>query len=148
MSPPSAQRSPVQARGMPDLLTAAVYWATQYGDTWAYDEAAGWRQWTGTHWALVPRNSTLLDQHAITVLTDLHIAIQSDSRIDSLVRLAATQCLRLFDPTPGRIAFSNATLDTTTMTLWRHDPSDHLTFCLPYDYTPSGGFGAIDAFLQ
>jgi putative DNA primase/helicase len=137
----------VAARGTPDLLTAAVHWATQYGDTWGYDEVAGWRQWIGTYWALVSRPSTALDQQAITVMTDLYMPIQSDSRIDSLTRLAATQCVRIFDPTPGRIAFANGTLDVSTLTLWRHDPKDNLTFCLPYDYAPTGGFGAIDAFL-
>lgn len=145
--PPTVSRPPpIPARGMPDLFTAAVHWALQYGDTWGYDEIAGWRQWTGTHWQLVPRPSTLLDQHAITVLTDLHMPIQSDSRIDSLIRLAATQCVRVFVPAPGLIAFRNGTLDTTTMTLRPHDPADLLTFCLPYDYAP-GSFGAIDAFL-
>src|SRR5262249_26471778 len=112
------------------------------------DESAGWRQWTGTHWALVPRPSAVLDQQAITVLTDLYMPIQSDSRIDSLIRLAATQCIRSFAPALGRIAFPNGTLDTTTMTLCPHDPNDHLTFCLPYDCVPTGGCAAIDTFLQ
>jgi len=148
MPPATSRPPPLSAYGTPDLLAAAVHWAAQYGDTWGYDEASGWRQWVGTHWALVPRPSTILDQQAITVLTDLHMPIQSDSRLDSLVRLAATQCVRSFDLAPNRIAFTNGTLDTTSMTLWRHDPNDRLTFCLPYDYVPSGGFGAIDAFLQ
>src|SRR5689334_11694589 len=107
MPPTTAPPPPVAARGMPDLLSAAVHWAAQYGDRWGYDEAAGWRQWTGTHWALVPRPSTLLDHQAISVLTDLHMPIQSDSRIDSLLRLATSQCVRAFDTALGLIAFAN-----------------------------------------
>jgi putative DNA primase/helicase len=148
MPTPRSQPPPMTARGMPDLLTAAVHWATQYGNMWGYDEAAGWRQWTGTHWVLVPRPSTLLDQQAITVLTDLSMPIQSDSRLDSLARLAATQCVRSFDSFPGRISFANGTLDSSTLTFGPHDPNDQLTTCLPYGYAPTGGFGAIDAFLE
>ena len=96
MPPPRSQPPPMVARGTPDLFTAAVHWATQYGDRWGYDEAAGWRQWVGTHWALVARPSTALDQQAIAVMLDLHMPIQSDSRLDSLMRLAASQCARCF----------------------------------------------------
>lgn len=133
----------------PDLLDAAQYWQYYYDDLWAYDRAGErWRCWAGTHWESEGGRSIRLDGQAAQVMRELGLRITSSSRVDGVIRMAATQCGRDFATAPGLINFQNGTLDTTTGKLRSHQRDDDLTYCLPYAYAPADDWPVIRAFLE
>ncbi len=133
-----------------DLLTAAEYWAAEYGGDWGYSLTTGqWHHWEGTHWQPLAAYHPYLDEQATTVLRALGMKITSMSRVDGVIRFARRACLRTFPSPTGLVNFANGTLEAAARpdpVLRPPDRADGLTYCLPYEWAP-GPHPQIDRFL-
>lgn len=119
------------------------------GRQWQHDETArdGWRQWTGTHWREVASNDAVL--RVIEVFMDRN---HWQDRELPTVRSLLAAFRRSVPPISGRprqglIPFRNGALNLESGKILPHDPSHGNTFCLPFDYNPTGRCDRIQAFL-
>jgi putative DNA primase/helicase len=129
--------------------------ASQYGDTWAYNALTSiWYQWNGTHWQDMQdveaqkRSCVSLDRIVRDIMLSKEMIIDKISDLDGVVRLACIHCVRSFKQSSSLINFKNGTLDINTGELKAHDKSDELTYCLPYAYDEHGKWPIICKFLK
>ncbi len=130
-----------------DVADIAHDWAKEYQDTWAYDACYTiWRMWNGEYWQEQPKTH-ILDQYAVAALHNADRGVDSQSGINTFERLIEAYCLRDFTPNPNLINFANGTMELNTGQLRGYDKADNLTYCLPYNYNPTGSHPNIDRFL-
>lgn len=135
-----------------DMDTVAEMFAEQYGDEWAYDiYGQTWRRFTGTHWAepiSEEDGKTDLDTLFVQLIHSLDIEIKSNSILENAHRLARGRCKRRFLPKARAINFQNGTLLVDIESLQPHNREDNFTYCLDYDFDPSGDYPQTRAFYE
>jgi putative DNA primase/helicase len=118
---------------------AALGWFTWDGRRWKKDETgAAMRLAKATAemiWDEV-KNASKDDQEA---MADWALVSQSASRLDAMLRLAATEeriavAADVFDGDPWVLNVENGIVDLRTGTLARHDPARHITKLAPVAY--------------
>jgi len=130
-----------------DLLDAALAWQQQYGNDLAWDvDRGGWRRWTGTFWKY-ERTSEMIDLQAAHTIRSIGSAVSNSGKTEGLLKYARGLCKRNFKINVKLVNFSNGTLDPAIGQLHEQRREDHLTRCLPYNYTPDAAFPQISDFL-
>jgi len=139
--------APAETAPKTDLLDAALAWQQQYGNDLAWDvDRGGWRRWTGTFWKH-ERTSEMIDLQAAHTIRSIGSAVSNSGKTEGLLKYARGLCKRNFKINAKLVNFSNGTLDPATGQLHEQRREDHLTRCLPYDYTPDAVFPRISDFL-
>ncbi len=148
-------------------------WRDLYGAHWLYVSGYEvWYTWNGTHWqkdesqGIHRQIQNLIDAMNQAAKQELAAATNEDTkkvfcayvqatkrtraRVASVEGMAqAQQAVAAGVLDAGNVLnLRNGTLKLDTLDLWPHDPADHLTYCLDYDYNPQALAPRFEQFVQ